>query len=114
MDCECVICGRKYIFDKKAGHTTKRCNSCMANHRRFVLKTRAIEYKGGKCIKCGYVKCIDALTFHHRNPKEKSFNISGSHTRKWSELQKELDKCDLLCHNCHAEEHWELFQKTRK
>ena len=68
-------------------------------------KVKAVEYLGGKCCKCGYNKCIWALEFHHRNPNEKE--ATWTKMRLWSEsrLLKELDKCDLLCANCHRELH---------
>jgi len=69
------------------------------------MKKKLVEYKGGKCEKCGYDKCLEALTFHHRNPKDKSFVISGKHSKKPAILFNEVDKCDLLCHNCHNEVH---------
>lgn len=99
----CQTCNRKYIYNKKQGHTTTRCNSCVVNIRRFAIKIKAITYKGSKCLLCGYNKCLQALTFHHINPKEKSFDISGNHCKKWDTIQLELDKCILLCCNCHAE-----------
>ena len=46
-----------------------------------------------------------ALHFHHRNPAEKDFSISGAHARSWVSISGELDKCDLVCANCHAEIH---------
>lgn len=63
--------------------------------------------RGGKCEKCGYNHNIAALDFHHLNPKEKEFAID---LRKFSnmsleKLQKELDKCILVCANCHRELH---------
>lgn len=75
---------------------------------RTPRKLRAIEYLGGKCIKCGYTKCPQALHAHHKPGVVKSFGISkalGSHM-PWAKVQIELDKCELLCANCHAEEHW--------
>lgn len=69
------------------------------------------EYMGGKCQICGYNKCSRALTFHHINPKEKSFGISArGFTRSWDKIKKELDKCILLCSNCHMEVHDGLTQ----
>ncbi len=71
----------------------------------------AIEYKGGKCVICGYKKCVGALTLHHRNPKEKDFGLSvRGLTRSWEKIRKELDKCVLLCSNCHAEVHGNITQ----
>jgi len=102
---ECERCHRIYVYDRKKGHTKKLCNSCMVNTRRFELKKRAVEYKGGKCILCDYNKCLEGLSFHHRNPSEKDFNISGSHCRKWEDIRNELDKCELLCERCHIEVH---------
>jgi hypothetical protein len=63
--------------------------------------------KGGKCQNCGYNKCLAALTFHHRDPMEKTFAIAGTRLRSYSieTLRREAAKCDLLCANCHMEEH---------
>ena len=70
-------------------------------------KIKLVEYKGGKCEKCGYNKCIDALDFHHKDPNEKDFTISG---KSWSfdRLKSEVDKCILVCANCHREIHYEI------
>lgn len=70
-------------------------------------KIKLVEYKGGKCERCGYNKCIDALDFHHRDPNEKDFTIGG---KSWSfeRLKKEADKCILVCANCHREIHYEI------
>ena len=65
-------------------------------------KRKAVEYKGGKCSLCGYDKCLTALEFHHVNPKEKE--LYNSHWT-FERNKKELDKCILLCANCHREEH---------
>lgn len=70
-------------------------------------KKRLIEYKGGKCERCGYNKSIPAVyDFHHLDPNTKDFGLSykGS-TRSFDKLKIEVDKCILLCKNCHAEIH---------
>ncbi len=74
-------------------------------------KEKLVEYKGGECIKCGYKKCIAVLEFHHLDPKEKDFTIGG---KSWSleKLKKEVDKCILVCSNCHKEIHYELKYGT--
>ena len=65
-----------------------------------------MEYKGSKCEKCGYNKCSEALEFHHKNPEEKDFNLSDRNLiLDWQEIKKELDKCILVCANCHREIH---------
>jgi len=77
--------------------------------RRKKLREMAIEYKGGKCQICGYNKCLQALEFHHLDPKGKDFPLSGS-TKSWDNIKKELDKCILLCANCHREIHANITQ----
>ena len=67
---------------------------------------KLLEYKGGKCERCGYDKCSAALDFHHLDPKQKRFNISSSMTRRMGELIAEVDKCILICSNCHRELHY--------
>lgn len=77
-------------------------------------KQKLVEYKGGKCQKCGYDKPIwNVYDFHHRDPNEKDFGISA---KSWSfeRLKEEVDKCDLLCRNCHSEVHWELDNEKRQ
>lgn len=81
-------------------------NKFHAHKKRKSLKIQAIEYKGGKCEVCGYNKCVEALEFHHKNPDEKEFGISRKgNTRSWEKIKTEIDKCVLLCSNCHREVH---------
>lgn len=78
------------------------------SERRRRLKQLAIEYKGGKCSLCGYCKCTGALEFHHIDPKTKDFSLSTDGlTRSWKRIKVELDKCILVCSNCHKEIHSE-------
>ncbi len=77
--------------------------------RRKKIRLMAVEYKGGKCQRCGYKKCIEALEFHHTDPTQKDFNISSKgYTRSWKRVQEELDKCEIVCANCHREVHAKL------
>ena len=72
------------------------------SRRRKKLREMARDYKGGKCTTCGYNKSQRALSFHHVNPKEKDFDLSSRGlTRSWERIKKEIDKCVLLCANCH-------------
>lgn len=75
----------------------------MSNRWRRQVKQNIVAYLGGKCSECGYSKSITALQTHHIDPSTKKFSLSGAHCRKWEVLQAELDKCVLLCANCHAE-----------
>ncbi len=71
--------------------------------RRKKIKTLAIEYKGGKCQICGYSKYQGALDLHHvRGKKEFGIGDKG-YTRSWEKVKQELEKCILVCSNCHRE-----------
>ena len=75
----------------------------------------ARESKGNKCAICGYNKCQRALSFHHRDPNKKIFGISAKGlTRSWVKIQEEIDKCILLCANCHMELHDGLTQLPKE
>jgi predicted transcriptional regulator len=72
-------------------------------HRRR-LKAMAIAYKGGKCLLCGYHRCNAALEFHHLDKTTKGFGLSRKGIiRSWESIKKELDKCVMICANCHRE-----------
>ncbi|MCX6718519.1 MAG: HNH endonuclease signature motif containing protein [Candidatus Staskawiczbacteria bacterium] len=72
--------------------------------RRRKIKLLSIQYKGGKCQICGYNKYPGALDLHHIDGKQKSFGIGDKgYTRSWEITRKELDKCILVCANCHRE-----------
>ena len=70
-------------------------------------KIKLVEYKGDCCQNCKYNKSIGALEFHHIDPNEKDFTIS-SKSYAFERLKKEVDKCVLLCSNCHIEVHQEI------
>ena len=74
--------------------------------RRQNLRLKAIDYKGGRCAICAYNKSLQALDFHHLDPSQKDYGISAKgYTRSWVKVKQELDKCILLCANCHREIH---------
>jgi 5-methylcytosine-specific restriction endonuclease McrA len=77
--------------------------------RRKRLKEMAVQYKGGKCGICGYNKCIEALEFHHLKGKDFGLSSRGI-TRSWRKVKNEIDKCILLCANCHREIHAGILQ----
>lgn len=119
----CQLCNKSFEIKDQYAITRKYCYECNpqqgsnynADNRKIFkqniiqhYKQKAVDYKGGKCIKCGYSKCLKALHFHHLNAEEKKFQISEAIAQNlfsWDLIQEELDKCVLLCANCHAEEH---------
>jgi hypothetical protein len=84
----------------------------VVSESRRKLKLRAVEYKGGGCLLCGYKKCVAALVFHHLDDAEKEFGV-GSRLLAWERVKAEADKCILVCANCHAEIHAEEAERER-
>ena len=86
------------------------CKKCHTTRSYAIQKQRrldAIAYKGGKCEHCGYDKYHGALQFHHKDPTQKDPKAFKK-TVKQETYFAEVDKCLLLCANCHAEEHERL------
>jgi len=86
----------------------KVANYVRVKNYRIFLKEKSIEYKGGCCERCGYNKCNTALEFHHLNPNKKDFTIGSYTVLGWERVKEELDKCIMVCANCHREIHDDL------
>lgn len=96
---------RKQSSNGKTSYYCVVCNSNRQQKRRLEKKLKAVEYKGGKCEHCGYNKSHVALDFHHIDPTEKDADFSQMKDWVWDRIVEEIDKCLLLCANCHREEH---------
>lgn len=95
-----------YISKKNRIHGwCKDCNNRITCQKIIDRKKQCIEYKGGKCYVCGYNRYAGSMDFHHVDPSKKEFNISNLKTYALVNIKKELDKCILLCRNCHGEVH---------
>lgn len=108
----CKYCGEtkaknfvKMSHNRRNKSCCKKCHSKRAVERLRRNKKLAVEYKGSKCQRCGYDRCIGALVFHHRDPKQKDPDFNKMRCWNFEKVRKELDKCELLCSNCHAEVH---------
>jgi hypothetical protein len=103
----CSICGKPAPYGTKCGDCQERHNA-YKRARRQQIKIRAVEYKGGKCEKCGRIFHPDVYDFHHRDPKTKENIITQVMDRGWPQTKREIDMCALLCANCHRIEHIEM------
>jgi len=122
---ECKECEGTYLREwKKKTGKQKEYNKKIAQKRRKI-KELCVQYLGGSCqydggcatpLLEGLEPCSMGFYFHHRDPAEKIFDISRRMRNRGTikgissisdlkkadpELIEELDKCQLLCANCH-------------
>jgi hypothetical protein len=103
----CKPCNREYNrnYYHTSGEKTKQIKR--VKQRKLKIKEQYKEWKTQqKCSICDE-NAPECLDLHHKNPEEKDFNISeyGTAVGSWRRLQKELDKCVVLCSNCHRKVH---------
>ncbi len=92
--------------DRKNGASIcKKCFNKYCIDRWKARKREFVDFKGGCCSACGYNKSLNALEFHHLVPEDKEFNWTKMRLRSRKSILEELDKCILLCSNCHRELH---------
>lgn len=105
--CQLVLPIREFYRKNKIYYHTVciKCTKKQTLKRQRNSKKLCIEHKGYSCEKCGYNQCDAVMEFHHKNPNEKDFSIGTKHSAFNDVIRKELDKCILLCANCHREEH---------
>lgn len=99
----CANCHQEHHFNERSSIDNRQ-----------ISKRVYLSYKNNCCEECGYNKCQASLTFHHLDPSEKEITL-GSLSERINSLEdlsclikKELDKCSLLCRNCHREKHINL------
>jgi hypothetical protein len=103
--CKTLLTGKQKIFcSVKCKNTTHQSYSAQKK-RGIVRKLYFVTKLGGKCSVCNYSKNLSGLAFHHLNGKEFQLDARSLSNRKIEPILKEIDKCILLCHNCHAETH---------
>lgn len=84
----------------------KPCRRAYGTNRRKKKKQQIVNYLGGRCIDCDIVDIPDIYDTHHINPSTKEFSIAKSAGQTFNDkLKVELDKCILLCANCHRKRH---------
>lgn len=83
----------------------KVCRLEYAHTRRRSIKQQAINYLGGKCSMCNLKDKPCVYDFHHTDPSQKDLAIADSNSKSFETLKPELDKCVLLCANCHRKLH---------
>lgn len=125
---ECTKCKRllpveEYNVRKSRNNSlTSQCKSCGAEAviaRQRKIKSKCVRYMDSKCVDCGvesihegYDYNLGMFEFHHTEPEHKDFSISEKKTQSFVKLTDELDKCVLLCGNCHVKRHVKMREKV--
>lgn len=107
--CYCKRCVQIYVKEFKTVNKTiilKRDRGYRATRAKkwmVILNERDLLH----CSLCGYNKCFAALDFHHIDPATKEYHISKMFGLAPNKKRiAELDKCLVLCSNCHRELHY--------
>jgi hypothetical protein len=119
--CKIVKSVREFYTQKQKGNNGQiwnyydsYCKPCRLKNvllRRRAIKKQLVEYKGGKCNDCHLVDISEVYDFHHLDPSLKDFSISDKPYLSFEALRVEIDKCILLCANCHRKRHAETFKE---
>lgn len=100
-----------FYFTKSRPSLSSMCKECFNKYciKRWInRKIKAIKYKGDKCEDCNLhisKTHYSVFEFHHLNPKEKDFSWNKLRLKSEKSIKQELDKCVLLCANCHRIRH---------
>jgi len=97
----------------EAAKEYRRKHNAWNDARRDRHRLMVAEWKAERgCAKCGETdpRCLE---LHHRDRKTKHYNISTIYRRKWETIQAELEKCDVLCSNCHQRVEYEGYDKDK-
>ena len=121
----CVVCGKKLTGNQKKFCSVQCKNRQYSYEKYHTLYSRKndengaktkYEYilkLGGKCSKCGYDKNLAALSFHHLRDKDFTLTSRAFSRMPKEIIEKEIEKCVLLCQNCHHEEHHPELDKNK-
>jgi len=111
--CLCIPCHRIKAIEANKRWMAKHRDTIMQRRRdkypekkkeREARKQILLDMRGGRCSICGYDKCSAALDFHHIDPTQKEFRLSKNVLINDTVIA-EVNKCVILCANCHREYH---------
>ncbi len=95
-------------FDRKGKQKYRGyCKDCAnkIEKERYKKKKDYINNQKNQCAKCGENRTY-VLEYHHKDPSQKDFTIGAAKKGSLALIQDEIDKCVVLCANCHREFHY--------
>lgn len=110
---------KKYMHDvwypkNKTKHIADNAAWNKQNRMKKRLLLDEIKMREG-CLDCGYKEDAVALEFDHKD-NEKNFSVGSTRMldQSWSKIEKEIEKCDVVCANCHRIRHMSKQRKELK
>lgn len=100
----CKECRKNYIREHYLKNKEKYLEKAKISNKK--LRDWYVDLKSKlSCESCGesHISCLD---FHHKNPKEKEIALGSAMSYSKEKVNKELEKCIVLCSNCHRKLHW--------
>ena len=97
---KCKICGNPV----QRGTNSSKCYSCYFKEKQSKKIAKVQKIVGNSCWICGYNKTWRNIAFHHVDPSQKLMNLSTREFvgHRWNLILPEIQKCILVCHNCHG------------
>lgn len=101
----------KEYYNKNKDYFYSKANISRIRNQNFIFEIK----KQAKCKICQFNK-TECLEFHHKNIKEKTHNISEMvlHGFALDKIKKEIEKCDIICRNCHKDIHYKNIKPKGK
>ena len=109
LQTDCIECRKAYNRKHYLNNRKSYLEKAVRNRNKVILEVRGIKEKS-KCEKCGDTRWY-VLDFHHKNREDKSFSIGREmQSTGMKRMKEEIDKCSVLCSNCHRETEY-LYRK---
>lgn len=111
---KCKCCQKDFKYKQ---NQIQLCNICKRKSKRLAYRISAANYKQNKCEICGIERItiddLEMFDFHHIDKNNKSFELGDNiQSRSWQKIKEELDKCMMLCANCHRKQHLFIRNQT--
>lgn len=103
----CKSCVSQAIKNAYPSSYREKANARSLTHRKRNRELKQQYLSGRQCANCGEPDLV-VFEFHHPDPTQKDFTIGDAHSHKWDDILSEMEKCIILCANCHRKEHYRL------